>query len=145
LREWTRRSAATAVCLPFSLLVPYFIFAVGTHTFSSRGLAKLAAYIAVPVLLLMPDRLRKPVSLNWRDLAAMAALGVPVGANWLRGIWTWPDELYFFRPLYSVCIGVYAFVVIRKLDGVGYRLTFRRRDLLDGLANLVGFAILAIP
>jgi uncharacterized protein len=145
LREWAQRSAAAAVCLPFLLVVPYFILAFGTGSFSPRGLVKLTAYIAAPVQLLMPDRLHKAVRPGWRDFAAMAALGVPVGANWLRGIWTWPDDLYFFRPLYSVCVGMYAFVVIRNLDGVGYRLTFRRRDLLDGLANLVGFALLGIP
>jgi len=145
LREWAQQSAAAAVCLPFLLVVPYFIFAFGTGSFSLGGLAKLTAYIVAPVLLLMPDRLHKPVRPGWRDFAAMAALGVPVGANWLRGIWTWPDDLYFFRPLYSVCVGMYAFVVVRNLDGVGYRLTFRKRDLLDGLANLVSFAVLGIP
>jgi membrane protease YdiL (CAAX protease family) len=145
LREWSVRSAAAAAGLPFLLLAPYLVFAIGTGTFSVTGLAKLSAYIAAPVLLLLPDRLHRPARAGWRDFAAMAVLAVPVGANWLTGIWTWPQDLYFFRPLYSVCVGVYAFLVIRNLDGVGYRLTLRKRDVLDGLANLLGFALLGIP
>jgi membrane protease YdiL (CAAX protease family) len=145
LREWAVRSTAAAASLPFLLLAPYFVFVIGTHTFSLGGLAKLVAYIAVPVFLLLPDRIHNPARAGWRDFAAMAALAVPVGANWLTGIWVWPEDLYFFRPLYSVCIGVYVFVVIRNLDGVGYRLSLRKRDVVDGFANLAGFALLGIP
>src|SRR2546428_6974912 len=57
LREWALRSVGAALGMPLLLLVPYFIFALGTGTFSLRGMAKLAAYILAPVLLLLPDRL----------------------------------------------------------------------------------------
>ena len=159
LREWALRSVGAALGMPLLLLVPYFIFALGTSTFSARGLAKLTAYILAPILILLPDRLdraapggpfqgrlRPPLpAIGWRDFAAMLALAVPVAAHWLRGIWTWPDDLYFFRPLYSVCVGAYAFMVIRGLEGVGYRLTFRRTDVAGGFGHFAGFALLAIP
>ena len=162
LREWAHRSMGAALGMPLLLLVPYFIFALGTGTFSLRGLAKLAAYILLPVGLLLPDRLGRAApggrrtcpersegpplqTIGWRDLAAMLALAVPVAAHWLRGIWVWPEDLYFFRPLYSVCVGAYGFMVICRLEGVGYRLTFRRTDLAGGFGHFVGFALLAIP
>src|SRR5438046_1545751 len=56
LRERARGSVGAALGMPL-LLVPYFILALGTGTFSARGLAKLTAYIVAPVLLLLPDRL----------------------------------------------------------------------------------------
>ena len=145
LREWATGSAAAAFCIPFLLLVPYLIFAFGTGTFTAQGAGKLAAYIAVPVLLLAPDRLRHAARAGWRDYAAMLALAVPVAANWLTGIWTWPEDLYFFRPLYSVLIAGYAFMVIRNLEGVGYKLTVRWKDVTDALINFIAFAIVAIP
>ncbi len=145
LRRWAMRSVVWAIGLPFLLLVPYAIYALGTQTFTWWGTGKFAAYIAVPVLLLIPDRHRKSERLGWRDGAAMLALAIPVGAHWLRGIWTWPVDLYFFRPLNSVCIGAYAFLVLRNLDGVGYRILWRKRDLVDALANFTGYALLAIP
>jgi membrane protease YdiL (CAAX protease family) len=145
LRQQAMASPWRALAMPFLLLVPYFIFAFGTGTFSLRGLGKLAAYIAVPTLLLLPDRLHRAERVGWRDLAAMLALGLPVSANWLGGIWTWPYELYFFRPLACVSVGAYAFLAVRKLEGVGYRLTFHKGDVVDGLVNFLGFAFLGIP
>lgn len=145
LREWAAASPAAAAGLPFLLLVPYLIFAFGTGTFSWSGAGKLAAYIAVPTLLLLPDRLHRATRAGWRDFAAMLALALPVGAHWLRGVWVWPEDLYFFRPLYSVMIGGYAFMVIRNLEGVGYRLTFRWKDVTEALVNFTGFALIAIP
>jgi CAAX protease family protein len=145
LREWAATSAAAAIGTPFLLLIPYLIYAFGTDTFTVRGAGKLAAYVAAPVLLLVPDRVRHPARAGWRDFAAMLALAVPIAANWLSGIWTWPEDLYFFRPLYSVCVGGYAFMVIRNLEGVGYKLTVRWKDVTDALANFIAFAIIAIP
>lgn len=145
LRGWALRSAGWAVGLPFLLLVPYEIYALGTQTFTWRGTGKLAAYIAVPTLLLLPDRHRKAERAGWRDVAAMLALAVPVGAHWLGGIWTWPVDLYFFRPLNSVCIGAYAFLVLRNLEGVGYRILWRKHDLIEALVNFAGYALVAIP
>ena len=145
LRTWAVGSLAAAVAMPLLLLVPYFVVAFGTRTFSWLGLAKLVAYILVPVLLLLPHRFHRADRVGWRDFAAMLALAFPVAAGWLKGIWRWPEDLYAFRPVYSVLVGVYAFVVIRNLEGVGYRLIPRKGDLLDGLANLLGFSVLGIP
>lgn len=145
LREWATGSAAAALGLPLLMLVPYFVLALGTRTFSFAGLGKLTAYVIVPVALLLPDRMRRANRAGWRDFAAMAALAVPVAAHWLGGIWTWPEDLYVFRPLYSVCVGGYAFMCVRRLDGVGYRLRFRKSDLVDGLLNFIAFSIIAIP
>ncbi|MBZ5515755.1 MAG: CPBP family intramembrane metalloprotease [Acidobacteriia bacterium] len=145
LRQIAVQSAALAATMPFLLLIPYLIYALGTGIFSSEALGKLAAYVAVPTLCLFPDRHHRADRVGWRDFAAMLALAVPVGAGWLGGIWTWPEELYFFRPIFSVCIGAYAFLVLRNLDGVGYRLTFRKGDLIDGGANFAAFALIGIP
>lgn len=145
LRHWAAQSAWNAFLMPFALLVPYLVYALGTRTISLIGVAKLTAYIGVPVLLLLPDRLHRKERMGWRDLLAMLALGFPISAGWLGGIWTWPQELYLFRPFTSVCVGAYAFVVVRNLEGVGYRLVWRRADLTEGAVNFVAFALLAIP
>ncbi len=145
LRRWAVRSPWAALGMPLFLLLPYLIFAFGTRTFSIRAGARLAAYIAVPTLFLLPDRLRHADRMGWRDFVAVLALALPVAGHWLEGIWSWPQELYFFRPLYSVCVGAYAFMVIRNLQGIGYRLGFHRGDIVDGLTNLAGFGVFAIP
>lgn len=145
LRHWAVGSAWIAFGAPFLLLIPYLIFALGTGTFAWRAAAKLSAYIAVPTLLLLPDHLHRADRVGWRDLAAMLSLAAPVNAGWLGGIWSWPHEIYFFRPLFCVCIGAYGFIVIRNLEGIGYRLGFRKEDVIAGLSNFVGFSLLAVP
>ncbi len=145
LRRLALKSRWVAAGMPFLLLIPYFILAFGTQTFSFTAAGKLAAYIAAPTVALLPDRLRRSERVGWRDFAAMLALAVPVSANWLRGIWTWPHDLYFFRPLYSVCVGAYGFMILRELEGIGYKLLWRARDVVDGLANFIGFFLLAVP
>ncbi|HLW79851.1 MAG TPA: hypothetical protein VKU44_09665, partial [Terriglobia bacterium] len=71
LREWALGSATAAMGLPLLLLIPYFILALGTRTFSLLGLAKLIAYIVTPVALVMPDRMHRTTRAGWRDFAAM--------------------------------------------------------------------------
>ncbi len=145
LRHWAVRSAAMAFAMPLILLIPYLVLALATQTFSWLAVVKLFLYIAIPTLLLMPDRLHGREAASWRDFAAMAALAVPVPSGWFNGIWIWPQNMYVFRPLFCVCVGAYGFLVIRNLQDVGYRLWFRKRDLVDAAANYVAFAIIGIP
>jgi len=145
LRHWAMASAALAGGLPFLLLVPYLIFGLGTRTFSWAALGKLIAYILVPTALLLPDRRRYHEGLTWRDGVAMVALAVPVSAGWLQGIWTWPQDIYVFRPIFCVLVGGYAFMVLRNLEGVGFRLVWNQHDVSAAILNLLAFALLAIP
>ncbi len=145
LRQRAVGSVWSAVSLPLCLLVPYLVYALGTRSLTLLGTAKLLAYIVAPTLLLLPDRLHRPPHLTWRDVAAMLALALPVAANWLKGIWTWPFELYIFRPLFCVCAGMYAFAVVRNLEGIGYRLLWRKQDAVDGFLNFLAFTLLGIP
>jgi membrane protease YdiL (CAAX protease family) len=145
LRHWAMASQALAGGLPFLLLVPYLIFGLGTRTFSLIALGKLIAYILVPTALLLPDRVHHRDSLTWRDALAMLVLAVPVSAHWLRGIWIWPQDIYVFLPIFCVLVGGYAFMVLRGLEGVGFRLLWRKSDVSDALLNLLAFSLLAIP
>ena len=145
LRHWAVKSALVAFGMPFLLLIPYLIFAAGTRTFSLIALGRLAAYIAVPVALLLPDRIHGAQRLSWRDLAAMVALGLPISAHWMNGIWTWPAGLDLMRSFFCVCVAAYAFIVVRNLEGVGFRLGWRKWDLSDGLSNFAFLALLVIP
>jgi len=145
LRHWASYSSLRAIGMPLLLLIPYLVFALGTRTFSPEAFGGLTAYVLVPTVLLLPERSRRGAGIGWRDVAAMLALALPVSAGWLRQVWTWPFPLYFFQPLFCVCVGAYGFLVLRNLEGVGYRLIFRKGDLWDGTTNFLAFALLGIP
>ena len=145
LRKWVHASLVLAILIPFALLVPYFILAFSTGTFSYWALARLIAYIAVPTLLLLPNRIRYAESARWRDFVAMFSLALPVSAGWLGGIWIWPEDIYIFRPIFCVCVGAYAFLVVRNLKDAGFKLLPKKDDLTEGSINFIAFFILAIP
>lgn len=145
LRKWALTSCKYAFLMPFVLLIPYLLLALSADTFSFFALGKLAAYIAVPTLLLLPDRVHSAERASWRDFAAIVSLGWPVSAGWLAGIWIWSEDVYVFRPIFCVCVGAYAFLVIRNLKDVGYKLLFNKGDVKEGGINFLAFTILAIP
>jgi membrane protease YdiL (CAAX protease family) len=148
LREWAGNSPMAALGLPLLILVPYLIYAAGTRTFAPIPALKLAAYGLAPAALLLPDRSRARQGANARDWLAMACLAVPIPAHWLADVWVWPygpQDLYFFLPLGSVCVGVYAFVAVRNLEDVGYSLLWRGGDALIGIRNWAMFSALGIP
>lgn len=145
LRKWAHASLVLAILIPFALLVPYFILAFSTGTFSYLALAELIAYIAAPTLLLLPNRIYYAESASWRDFAAIVSLALPVSAGWLGGIWIWPEDIYIFRPIFCVCVGAYAFLVVRNLKDAGFKLIPKKGDLTEGSINFIAFIILAIP
>lgn len=145
LRKQVIASRRTAFLMPFILLVPYLILALSTNTFSWEALAKLIAYIAIPTLILFPDRIHSVDRATWRDFAAMVSLGLPVSAGWLQGIWVWPVDIYVFRPIFCVCVGAYAFLVLRNLKDAGYKLVFKKADITHGGLHFIAFTIVAIP
>lgn len=145
LRHRALGSATEAIAAPLLLLLPYFILAAGTRTFSFVALLKLALYILLPSLFMLPDRLHAAKGITWRDAGAMVSMALPVAAGLLHGIWSYPADLYFFQPLYAICTGVYAFAVMRGMEGIGYRLGLRRQDCVDGISHFAAFSMLAIP
>jgi membrane protease YdiL (CAAX protease family) len=149
LRQWAGKSPVIALGIPLLILVPYLIYALGSGTFAVVPALKLAAYALVPTALLLPDRLRNRPSANLRDWLAMAAVAVPIPARWLADVWVWPygppQDLYFLLPLGSVCLGLYAFVGVRGLEDVGYKLLWRGGDVLIGVSNWAMFSVVGIP
>ena len=146
LRRWVRHLPLRSLALPLTLLAPYLIYAVTTETFGWDALGRLALYAVAPsAILLVGRREPYPPRITWPDGVAMLAVAAPVPAGWFGGIWTWPVELGFFWALFALPVGAYAFMVVRELEDVGYRLGWRRGDWADGLVNFAVFGMIAIP
>jgi uncharacterized protein len=78
---------------------------------------------------------------DWRDFVILALLGLAVDLRWFEP--GWPPHLSVFNKMLLVDIGIYGFLVIRRLDGVGFDLRLRLRDLRIGLRELGFYAPLA--
>ncbi len=133
--------AFAAVVLP---LLAYLIYAAGTNTFEWRRAALCVGYVLAPSLLAFRARQRPPG--RWEDYAAALLIWLPVEFRWLRALWPYPQPMgYMFTTLLAVNVAVMAFLLIRRLEGVGYTIAWDRGWGWTVGLNFVIFAAIAIP
>ena len=143
----TLTSRATRVLVPGLLVVPYLIYCLPR---AELRWMFAVVFFAMPVgisslLEFRPPGGSRPASakLCWQDVVVLAAVGLPVEFNWLRGGFP-HDGLNSLPKLLLVDSVLYAYLVVRRLEGVGYDFRPRVRDLVIGLRELVFFAPIVI-
>ncbi len=80
---------------------------------------------------------------NWRDFVVLLALGLAVDLRWLEP--AWPRGLTALGKMLLLDAGIFGFLVVRCLDGVGFDLRLTLRDLRRGLGEYCVYAVIAIP
>jgi membrane protease YdiL (CAAX protease family) len=140
------RAGGKIVAVVGLLLVPYFVYAVSTGTLTIGSLARLGLYLAVPTALCMTVRRGDPRA-RWQDGLAVLALWLPHELGWMASLWSWPEGRagYLLQTILEVDFAVVVFVIIRGLDGVGYRFRLKRADLRTIVVNFAIFVAIAIP
>lgn len=124
--------------------VPYYLAAQGTPYFRWWFVALYAALPLTLVILLQHAAQADPEQRgNWRDLAVLAVLGLTVEFRWLEPLW--PVYCRSLGRLLLFDTGLYGFLAIRRLIGVGFNFVPRWRDWKIGLRELAFYAPIAIP
>ena len=128
---------------PAVLCVPYVLVA------SSRGWFRwdwFALYALLPVAVAglqwqarQADGAQRG---NWRDYLVLAILGLAVDLRWFEP--AWPAHLAIFNKILLLDAGIYGFILVRQLDGVGFDLRLRLRDVTTGLRQFGWYAPIAI-
>lgn len=133
---------ALAAALVAASLAPYAIYAWPTGRFSWSALMQLAllcACVAVPYVA-FPVRGRR---FAWQDALVICALAYPM----ISGLSSLFRDIYVgFEPpahrldalgkLMLIPLGLFAFLSLRRLPGVGFRLVPRRADWRPALESL---------
>lgn len=132
------RARVVRVLLPGLLVVAYILFALPRGDVRlTYALAMLTIAIGLAALFeLLPPTVK---ALTWQDAVALLALGLPVEFGWLRPAWP-QSGLGSMPKLLLVDAGLYAFLVVRGLEGVGYDFRLRLRDLAAGFREWAFFA-----
>ncbi len=116
------------VLIPGLLLVPYLIFSVPRGEFRwvyAVVLFSIPVAMAALFEFLPPGGVRPAVGqLCWQDVVALAVVGLPVEFGWIGGSFPHPG-LSTLPKILLVDSTLYAFLVVRRLEGVGY--DFRAR------------------
>lgn len=143
-RRVQRLPAAARVVLPALLAIPWLVTVLGARRFALRW---LLVYLAVPVaiagLLEAAARLDRAQRGHWLDFLVLLPLGLAVDLRWLEG--AWPSHLTVLGKLTLLDAGLYGFLAIRQLSGVGFDLRLRWRDVGVGLREFFFYAPIAIP
>jgi uncharacterized protein len=128
---------------PAALSISYVLVASGSGIFRWPW---LVLYLALPVAVaavLKDARRADPASRgDWRDFLVLAVLGLAVDLRWLER--AWPPHLAIFNKVLLLDAGIYAFVLIRQLEGTGFDLRLRLRDLAIGLRECAFYTPIAL-
>jgi len=132
------------ITLPAAGAVPYFLAAYSTPNFQWLCVFVYAALpVSLVVLLWRASQADREQRGDWRDFAVLAILGVVVEFKYLEP--AWPVHLRSLNRLLLLDTGLYGFLVVRQLTGVGFNFWPRLQDFKVGLRELVLYAPIAIP
>jgi membrane protease YdiL (CAAX protease family) len=142
LGRWLPRTVRVAA--PALLCVPYALTATSFGIFSWRWFAVYALLpVAIAFLLEQARSQDSNQRGNWRDFAVLLALGLAVDLRWLDP--AWPHGLAALGKILLLDAGIFGFLVVRRLEGVGFDLRLTLRDLRRGLGEYCIYALIAIP
>jgi uncharacterized protein len=129
------------------LVVPYLVYSLPRDEFSSIF---FVAYIFLPVstsalfeFLPPQGSSNSAARLSWQDVLALAAVALPIEFHWLDRSFPHPG-LSSLPKLLLLDSVLYAFLVVRRLDHVGYDFRPHARDLVIGIRELLFFAPIVI-
>ena len=143
-RAASRLPLVLRLTLPALLAAPYLIVALAAHTFHTPWLlACLLVPVAVAALLALATRLDPGQHAHWLDFLVLIPLGLAVDLRWIQP--AWPPRVDVLGKLLLLDAGLYGFLAIRRLSGVGFNLHLRLRDLVIGLREFAFYAPIAIP
>jgi uncharacterized protein len=135
------------VLIPGLLLVPYLIFSVPLGEFRwvyAVVLFSIPVAMAALFEFLPPGGVRPAADqLCWQDVVALAVVGLPVEFGWMGGSFPHPG-LSALPKILLVDSTLYAFLVVRRLERVGYDFRVHFRDVLIGLRECGFFAPIVI-
>jgi membrane protease YdiL (CAAX protease family) len=138
-----RLPIAVRIVGPAVLCVPYAIVAISYGQFRWGW---FALYLLLPVMiswLLYRASLADPEQRgDWRDFLVLAVLGLAVDLRWFEP--GWPPHRAVFNKMLLLDAGIYGFLAIRRLQGVGFDLRLRLADLRIGGRELAFYAPIAI-
>jgi uncharacterized protein len=136
-----------AVLAPLVPLFAVLIYTIGVTANWKMALLG-AAYTVLPALL-AATCIGKPTG-QWQDYAAVLLIWLPIELRWkgvtfLYVLFPYPPQLmHTLTILLALSTGVAAFVLLRRLDGIGYAVEWRRGFAWNVLLHFGVFAIIAV-
>lgn len=145
LQRWGSNAPGVPVqlALPAVLCVPYVITTAPLGWFRWTWFLLYALLpVLVAVLLFVVSKTDPEQHGHWLEFVVLLGLGLTVDLRWFEP--AWPHRLAAFNKVLLLDAGLYAFLSIRRLTGVGFDLRLRRDDWKIGLREWAFYTPLAI-
>jgi uncharacterized protein len=148
----SRLGAGSGYLLGTAVFLVYLIYALGTNTFAFTRAVVVAGLVFIP-LALAASAERKPPS-AWQDFATILAVWLAVKPlpnpwGWSLSHWLWPYPggrlSYVFTVLLCVNVALAAFLLLRRVNGVGYSIGWGRHWSFFILTSFIVLGCIAIP
>jgi membrane protease YdiL (CAAX protease family) len=97
---------------------------------------------AIAVLLRLAARIDAGNRGTWIDFVVLAVLGLAVDLRWFEA--AWPPHLAIFNKVVLLDAGIYGFILLRNLGGVGFDLRLRWPDVAIGLREVALYTPVAL-
>jgi hypothetical protein len=123
-RLWTLTAPlprALRFAAPGVLALPYAMVTLSMHYFQwGWFVLYLVLPTAVAGLLWMSGRMDPAKRGTWVDFAVLAVLGLSIDLRWFEE--AWPGGLTVFGKMILLDAAIYGFMLVRRLEGVGFDL-----------------------
>ena len=133
-----RVGAPTLLCIPYALVA---------HSFCIFRWEWFALYALLPAAIALLLELARNDDAGqrgtWRDFTVLLVLGLAVDLRWFEP--AWPQGLAALGKMLLLDAGIFGFLVVRRLEGVGFDLRLTGRDVRRGLTEFLLYAVIAIP
>ena len=141
----TRFGARGGYLLGATVFLVYMIFTLGTNTFAFGRAAVIAGLVLVPMALATLAR-QKPAG-TWEDFLTLAGIWAIVKFSPAHWLWPFPGGrlAYVFTVLLSLNVALAAFVLLRRVSGIGYSIGWGYHWDFFVLASFAVFVCVAIP
>lgn len=145
--RWQRifggRASVLAPLVPLFAVLLYATAVVGGWKSALLG----AAYVVLPALLVASSTGKPPGSFG--DYAALAVISIPVVFPSVYAmfpvLFPFPAQLtHTLAILLALATGVATFVLLRRMEGIGYTAKLNRRDAWIVLLHFALFAVIAV-
>src|SRR6476646_7848787 len=141
----SRFGPGSGIALGAAAFLAYLIYSLGTNTFGIPRAGAMAFSIFAP-LALAASAERKPAG-AWQDFVLLAGVWVAVKFGPSNWVWPYPGGrlAYVFTVLLALNVALAAFVLLRRVDGIGYSIGWGRRWGFFVFGSFVVFGCMAIP
>jgi len=140
----SRFGSGGGIALGAAAFLAYLIYGLGTNTFGILRVGAVAVFVFVPIALAASAE-RKP-SGTWQDFLLLVGVWAAVKFGPSHWVWPYPGGrlAYAFTVLLALNVALAAYVLMRRVNGIGYSIGWGQRWGLYVFGSFGVFACIAI-